>query len=51
MIYKKGNKYKRKDYEFYTFKNDESRIANIEFEDNVFKVELEGHSFNTIVLK
>lgn len=32
-------------------KNDNSRIANIEFADEIFEVELEGHSFNTIVLK
>lgn len=32
-------------------KNDNSRIANIEFADEIFEVELEGHSFNSIVLK
>lgn len=32
-------------------KNDDSRIANIEFAGEIFQVELEGHSFNTIVLE
>lgn len=32
-------------------KNDDSRIANIEFTGEIFEVELEGHSFNTIVLE
>ncbi|NFH91835.1 glycosyl hydrolase [Clostridium botulinum] len=32
-------------------KNENSRVTNVEFNDEIFKVELEGHSFNTIVLK
>lgn len=32
-------------------KNENLRVSNIEFGDEAFKVELEAHSFNTIVLK
>lgn len=31
-------------------KNDDSRLSTIEFAGEIFEVELEGHSFNTIVL-